>query len=504
MRFSRVMNLLVVVCLLGAVACGADRDADPRFVRIAISSNPQSLDPAMATDVNGGDVCAKLYNGLVRFKGLDVEPDLAETWTVSANGLDWRFAIRRDVRFQNGREVTAEDVAYSFRRLLDTGTRSKRAWVLEAVESFEAVDSASFAMRLKRPTPAILSLLSMPACYVVPREEVEKHGDQFGRHPCGTGPYRFTRWEDDRAVELARNEDYFEGAPKVEGIIYRVIPEPLTQIALLRRGQLDICEIPDAQLPAVQSDPELGPRLQTVDQLVTVYVAINTERFADTRVRRAFDLAIDKKRIIETIRAGLATEAAGPVPPALMPGAIGPRPFDPVEAKRLLAEAGFDSTKPLVLLRSSTRGMLEATEAVAGYLRDIGLNVTVEPMEFSALRQRVNKGDFDLCLLNWYADYADAENFLAPLFLSSNVGSAGNRARLRDAAVDSAIERLSIPAGPERDQRILEAVRLVVDRAPWIFLWYPRTAVAVSPRLEGYSVPAIFNGDKGVSYGVRQ
>ncbi|PIU48407.1 MAG: hypothetical protein COS94_02350 [Candidatus Hydrogenedentes bacterium CG07_land_8_20_14_0_80_42_17] len=498
MNMKFILSSIFVTLLI--IGCGQDRDADPKYVRIAISSNPQSLDPALATDVNSGDILAKLFNGLVRFDGISVVPDLAETWTVSPDGVNYNFLIRKNVKFQNGRELTASDIAASFSRILDPKTRSKRTWVFDAVDTFFA-EGNRFKMILKHPSAPFLSLLAMPTCYIVPIEEVNRLGDEFARRPCGTGPYRFVRWEDDRSVLLEKNKNYFEGAPEVEGIIYRIVPEPLTQTALLKRGSLDICEIPEMQIPVFRNDSVWKERIQTVDQLVTVYVAINTERFTDERIRRAFNMAIDVDKIISSIRNGLGTRSTGSVPPALMPEKITGFEYNPIEAKRLLKSADFDFNKKIVLLRSSVRGTLEPAEAIAGFLRDIGLKIQIEPMEFSAMRGRANKGDFDLCLLNWYADYADAENFIAPLFSSKNIGSAGNRSRFSDSETDSMIEKiLSLCQGNERGSAIIAVSKRIIKKAPWIFLWYPRTAVAVSPRISGYTIPAIFNGDKGTKY----
>jgi peptide/nickel transport system substrate-binding protein/oligopeptide transport system substrate-binding protein len=503
MRATSRVSFLLLSCLafiLLLAACGVDRDADPRFIRIAITSNPQSLDPALATDVNGGALVAHLFNGLVRFEGATVVPDLADTWSVSADGREYLFRLKPGIRFHHGRELTAADVEASFRRLLDPATGSKRTWILDAVDTFAALDPSTVRFLLKNPSPPFLSLLAMPAGAIVPVEEAARLGAEFARRPIGTGPFRFDQWEDDRSVRLLRNDDYFETPAAAAGIVYRVVPEPLTQLALLKRGGLDICEIPDAQLPALREDPTWRDRIRIADQLVVGYVAINTGRFPDPRVRQAMNLAIDREAIIRAVRANLATPAEGPVPPSLAPRHPPGYRYDPERAKELLRAAGFASNRAIRLLRNAPRATLEPAEAIAGYLRDAGFQVTVEPMEFSAMRARVNAGDFDLCLLNWYADYADAENFLAPLFHSARIGSAGNRARLADSAVDAAIDALAMTYLPEeRGLAILKAESRILDRAPWIFLWYPHLAVAVAPRVEGYRPPVIFNGEKGIN-----
>ena len=253
-------------------------------------------------------------------------------------------------------------------------------------------------------------------------------------------------------------------------------------------------------MPAFLADENWRDRIQSVDQIVVGYVAINTERYTDSRVRAAFNMAVDRGRIIEKVRNGLGTPANGPVPPALASRRAVGYEYNPPAARKLLEEAGFDFSRRLTILRNAPRGTLEPAEAVAGYLRDIGVRVIVEPMEFSSLIARLNRADYDLCLWNWFADYSDPENFLLPLFHSRNVGSSGNRSRIVDTGIDASIERvMSLAAGPERDSAVEAADRLIVAHAPWIFLWYPRTAMAVSPRVSGYTLPMIYNGFKGNS-----
>ncbi len=497
----RLTVLAIALLAAGLGACGED-PLPAGTVRLAISSNPRSLDPAQMTDVNSGEIGSKIYNGLVRFDGLAVVGDLAETWTISPDLRSWRFHIREGVRFHNGRALAAADIAWSLNRILDTATKSPRRWVLESVEAVSAPSDREVVLRLKAPSAAFLALLAMPACYVVPREELERHGEDYAHHAIGTGPYRLVHWEDDRRILLERNTDYFAGDVGPAAVEYSVIPEPLTQIALLKRGRLDACEIPDVQLPRLKSDPAWRNRILDGEQPATGYVALNTERFTDPRVRRAFNLAIDRERIIASVRGGLATPASSPVPPSLLAGGTAPGPiaFDPETARTLLSDAGFRPDRPLVLLRNAPRGTLEPAEAVAGYLRDIGIPVRVEAMEFSSLSARINRGDYDLALLNWFADYPDPENFLLPLFHSRNIGGAGNRARLRDQRVDAALDRLSTTVGPARAAALANALATVTETAPWIFLWHPRMAMAVSPRFDGYRIPLINNGENGARW----
>lgn len=499
-RFPRNQPFLLFMFLLLpallVVSCGKKAEvAGDKIVRISISSNPKSLDPAFNTDVNSGVIAAKIFNGLVRFSGADAVPDLAESWTVSDDGLVYTFRIRSGVKFHNGKPLTAESIEKSFARLLLPGLASPRQWVFENIAIFRADGPETFVVELKAPSASFLSKMAMPPAYVIYLNAADEENPSI----IGSGPYKLVKWEDDSEVLLETNSDYFGDVPAVDGISYRILPEATTSLALLRSGDLDVVEIPQSQFGRFKEDPQWRDRIQKADELAVVYLAINTERHSDPKVRRALNASVEREVIIDKVLGGLGSPAAAPIPPAIKRHTIVSTGYEPVKHREILADAFGD--KELVLLRSAKQTTLAPTEAIAGYLRDAGLKVRVEPMEFASLQERIERSDYDFAYLNWYADYPDPENFLIPLFHSSNLGAAGNRARLSNPKVDAAVMEVAATIDPEKRRiEVEEAERLVVELAPWIFLWYPSTAVAVSERLTGYTHPVVFNEDKGTSY----
>lgn len=498
--FAAVLVLMIAFTFAGCGKGCALETNDSNEVRFAMRSNPKSLDPAFAVGVNGGIVGAKLFNGLVRFEENKVVPDLAESWDLSEDGLTYTFKLRTGVKFHNGKFLKAVDIKKSFDRVIDPATASPRNWVLAAVSSIEATDSQTLTIKLKEASASFLSLLTMPAGYVMYIPEGATTND-FSEKVIGSGPFSLTEWSNDDRIILSRNNNYFGVKANVDEIIYRILPEDLTSISLLKQGEIDVTEIPSDQFTDFQENAEWKNQTQTIEELAIAYVAINFDRFKDPRIRQAFNLTIDRETILEAVKYGLGEPAGSPVPPSLSPGKVAPYEFNPEKAMKLLSEAGFDFSKKISILRSSKRTTVETTEAIAAYLGDVGIKVEIEPMEFSSLLARLERKDFDLCLLNWYADYADPENFLMPLFHSKNVGSSGNRTLFVNSDVDLAIESVvKTNPGPERDAAIMNVQQLIHDQAPWIFLWYPQATVAVAPRLSGYTYPVIFNADKGTNY----
>ena len=244
--------------------------------RLPLTDNPVTLDPALFTDVNSEGVARRIFNKLVKLDAkLQPVPDLAESWKVSEDGLTYTFALRKGVRFHNGREMVADDVRFSFERLLRAETASQRAWVVEPIAGarelrdgkaqslagLETPDACTVVLRLKEAfSPALmLQLLAMGNAAIVPREEVQPRGGvKFGRRPVGTGPFRFVSWRDHDAVVLARNDQYFGGPAKLAGLRFRVIKESLVAWQEYFAGGLEHCAVPEGFLKEAQAGAAEG------------------------------------------------------------------------------------------------------------------------------------------------------------------------------------------------------------------------------------------------------
>src|SRR5574341_1254216 len=356
--------LLTLLVLSGAGCRRSDDGRIPGYLYLRLSSNPTTLDPALITDVQGGGIAAKLFNGLIRFnENLDIVPDIARSWNLSKDQVTYTFRLRRDIRFSNGRKVTAQDVKYSFERVLRPGTKAPLTWVLDKIEGasdfmagktagvpgINVVNDHTLVIRLERPFGPFLSLLAMTTAYVVPREEVERLGQDFGTRPVGSGPYVLAEWKHGQHLVLAAREDYFEGKPKLNGIYYRVIPEDLTAVLEFETGRLDVLLIPSSEYRRYTTDPAWRDLVYGKPGLNSYYLGLNCTRppFNDIRVRQAVNYAIDRRHILNTVFEKRAVLAAGPVPPGLwknrsLQGARAGYGYDPNKAKALIREAGAE------------------------------------------------------------------------------------------------------------------------------------------------------------------
>ena len=289
-------------------------------------------------------------------------PALAEFWEASRDGRTWTFTLRRGVKFHHGREVTADDVVYSFTRLLNPqhplpvtelfrriqGAKEFTEGATHNVQGLKAVDRYTLQMVLEEPLASALTILGLAYAAVVPREEVEKPGERFGRAPVGTGPFKFVRWEPNREIVLEAHDQYYEGRPFLDALVFKIVAGGKFEerFAEFLQGNLEETIIPSGKIDEVRTDLEYR-RYQRFRKpaLNLLYIGFNTQRkpFDDRRVRQAFNYAVDKEAIVREISRMGSLPATGALPPG-MPGYdpdIRGYSYDPAKAKRLLAGAGY-------------------------------------------------------------------------------------------------------------------------------------------------------------------
>jgi len=504
---------IVLAPLVGAILlAGCSAEERDETLRLALQTEPTTLDPAFAVDFSSGRAASLIHSNLVAFDpDARIVPDLAREWEVRDSGREYVFRLGRDA-FSNGRRVAAPDVVYSFRRLLDPATVSPRWWLLQGLrgaaafhgggawdeESVDALDDSTVAIRLDRPVPHFLGLLAMPAAGIVCREEVMRLGPAYGRSPCGSGPWKLSAWSESDEISLVPNPGYRGTRTALEGLSFRIIPEQMTQIAEFEVGGLDVLEVPRAELEYWRA---AGVSLLWKEELRVVYIGLNTRKspFDDARVRRAINRAVDVEKIIAHVLFGAGKRSCGTVPPSLRSSPPPPDlyPYDPAGAKALLAEAGLPNGFSMEIWQRENPEAGRVLESVQGYLARVGITVKLVTREWGAFKEAIDQGRPDAFYIDWLADYPDAENFLAPLFHSSNIGGSGNRTGYRSAAVDSLLDAASTCLdAAARAELYRTAESIVYADAPWIFLWFPERYEVVSPQLTGYRIPLIFNGQR--------
>jgi oligopeptide transport system substrate-binding protein len=495
--------LLLAFLVLGLSGGGGAGGAggEGGTLRIAFPKDPKSLDPIEIDETLPEGVARRIFNCLVRYNpDLSLAPDLAESWTVSADGRTYTFTLRPAVRFHNGRELSAADVAWSLERLADRKV-SRRFDLLRDMESCSAPDRRTLAVRLKRASPLFLNTLAMIPCAAVPREEVERLGRDFARKPVGTGPFRLVEWTDNQRLRLEHFDDHFAGTPQLAAVEYLVKSEPTVRFQAYVRGDVDICDVPLGRLGEVRAwaDHKSWPELDTF------YLGISFTRGpgrANVHLRRALNWAVDRQRLCRVILEGRAEPAKGVLPPAVPgydPKLAGYR-FDPAAAARELELAGFPGGRNLPTLdlyyaSDNSDARMVAME-LQQQLRRANIPVELFPRDGADFKTMTQTDPPPLFPRSWVADYADPENFLWSCFHSSLIGSS-NRVHYSDPETDKLLEAAAaLPPGAERLAAWARAERRIVEEAPWVFLYHRSAHLLVRPTVRDLTFTPLDTGQE--------
>jgi oligopeptide transport system substrate-binding protein len=528
-----VLSLLVAVTLAISACSEQNEPKRPREAssqvtqvpaiggtyRRPLMEDPSSLDPARIVDQYGVAVANKIFDGLVEFDGhLNVVPALAQSWAASRDGLIWTFHLRKGVRFHNGREMSAEDVVYSLSRLLDPAVGSRNSLLLDKVkgaaefragttqvlEGIKAIDRYTVEVSLSEPFVPFISILGMAHTSIVPRDEVERLGPDFGTAPVGTGPFRFVRWMRGQEILLETNKHYLRGRSLLDHVRFVIFPGG-TQSDMLKafeQGQLEESPLtPDRRREFLEAATYKVIRKPTLSLRL---LGFNLERppFQKREVRQAFNYAIDKVRLNQEVQGGRYVVARGILPPG-MPGyspEVQGYNYDPARAKTLLAEVGHPGGKTLtaVTLSTSAKSAEVRTEfqIIQLYLAALGIQVDLqEYIDWPSFRGAIEQGDVQLFRYSWYGDYPDPDNFLYPLFHSAG---QRNYYRYHNPSVDKLLDDARRETDDLRRVDLYrQAEQLILNDAPAVMLQHYTYESVFQPYVEGVVVSAL--GDPYVS-----
>jgi oligopeptide transport system substrate-binding protein len=481
--------------------------------RRPLENDPASLDPARIKDQYAVAVANQVFDGLVKFDvHLNVMPALAQSWSASTDGLVWTFSLRKGVKFHNGREVVATDVVYSLSRLLDPAIGARQTWFLDklkgagafradpqnGLEGIKAIDRYTVQITLSEPFSPFISMLGLPHLAVVPQEEVERPGQDFGAAPVGTGPFRFARWTREQEIILEANADYYRGRPILDRVRFVIFPGNALDdmIRAFEGGDLEESSIPPHQRKKLlESKKYVVIRKPSLNLLL---LGFNLERSPIDRklVRQAFNYAIDKGQINREIRADRYVVARGILPPG-MPGhnpeVVG-YDYNPAEAKLLLTLAGYPGGKglPPITWATSVKSPVSRQdyEAVRQYLDNLGVRLELREFDnWPNFQQALQHGEVEMFRYAWHAGSPDPDDFLYPLFHSR---SADNYFRYRNPTVDRLLDDARRETNDlQRVKLYREAEQLIMNDAPAIMLLHFANEWAFQPYIDGIEVSAL-------------
>jgi len=522
--FSLLVIVLSVLPAGGALAADA-----PEYGGIAkwhVVPNPPMLDPHMATDTTSARAYILMFDTLVTNSddGQKILPWLAESWSVSPDSKVWTFKLRKGVHFHKeteggkptangGREVTAEDWKWSFERMIRD--KSPRAYFIDMIEGYQemadgkarewkgvkAVDKYTLQFTLREPFAPFISVLAYQALCVVPKEDVMKHGKDFKFHPVGTGAFTFESWKQDQKVTLNRNPNYWrkdaEGRqlPYLDGFEIVVIPESTVAWEEFKKGNINfINDVPERQVKEARE--LLGDNFLFAPQPGIYYFGFNMtkEPFKNNKkLRQAMNYAIDRERMNDLVMEGLFMPAAGVLPPS-MPGFnknLKGYDYNPEKAKQLLAEAGYPNGLEVTMQVNQSARNKAVAEAAQAQLAEIGVKMNIKIVDWGVHLDMLDRGECEMYRMGWVVDYLDPDNFLYVNLNSKNLGIKGNYSNYKNDEVDKLLnEARVISDQKKRIEMYQKAEEIIVDDAPWLFLFYYGEWIATQKYVRNAVLPA--------------
>lgn len=506
--------------LIPSSCTNTDAIVERKVFRYNEYRNITSLDPAFARNPQNIWPINQLFNGLVQLdQNLGIQAEIAKAWSISEDGLTYRFELREDVYFhpsplfgeKKTRKVVASDFVYSFDRLKDPELASPGSWVLQQVADYEALTDHILILRLKNPFPAFLGLLTMRYCAVVPKEVARHYGANFRSNPIGTGPFYFKRWDENVKLVLRKNPNYFERdaegirLPYLDAVAIQFIPDIQSEFMLFLQGKLDFMNSLDSSYKdelltpngalqpkyADRIDMLKGPYLNT--EYIGIYLDSENAAIQSKKIREALNIGFDRKLMIAFLRNNVGYPSKKGFIPKGLPGSSKEGfEYNPTKAAKLVNEFVKKSGETPRLKIATDANYLDLCEYLQRELQKIGIEIEIDVMPTASLRQAKSSGKLELFRASWIADYPDAENYLS-LFNSFNFSPNGpNYTHYRNPAFDRLYqETLSMVSDSLRFEKYREMDTMILSDYPIIPLYYDQVVRFLQKNIEGMEINPI-------------
>lgn len=523
--------IFLIICMILPAGCGESGPATPvkpvdtsslpsepepgGTIIEAMLGEPSNLITPLATDSASHEIASQIYVSLIKYdKNIEVVPYAAESYEVLDGGKLLRFTLRDDVYWFDGTQLTAEDVEFTYKLMIDPETPTAYAGNFKLVKEFRRTGKLTFEVEYDKPFSKALITWAMD---ILPKHALEGENllsTKYSREPLGAGPYKLKEWNSGTRLVLEANPDFFEGKPFIEKVIYRMIPDLSTQFLELKAGNLDSMGLTPLQYLYQTSGPGWNGSFNKFEYLAFAYTffGFNMKHpfFQDVRVRRAIDHAIDRQEIVKGVLYGLGEAANGPYKPGTWQynEAIEPREYDPVKARALLAEAGWtDSDADGILDRDgvpfafsiiTNQGNTQRIKSgviIQQRLKDIGIMVDLRTVEWAAfIKEFVNKGRFDAIILGW--NILQDPDIYNVWHSSMAVDGGLNFTRYTNPELDALLEQGRRMVDPEERKPVYDRVqRILHEDVPYCFLYVPKSLPIVQARVQNIkAAPA------GISY----
>lgn len=468
----------------------ADSSTASNVIRVAVQSDGKTLDPHTATDAGSMHYIENMYSTLMQYNGKygEIEPGLAESYTVSDDLLTYTFKLHQGVKFHgSGKELTSADVKYSIERIIDKGVRANQ---FTAVKSIEATDPYTVVFHLKQPMAPFLTYLANPMNGIVDSDIVKANNNSLDNVDAGTGPFELVKWDKDQQLTLKKNPDYYEkGLPYLDEVDFKPVADATARTTALRNNEIDLILETTEKENKVLENVE-GITLKSEPGTFWEYIGLNVKDPAlrDVRVRQAIANAVDRNQINQLVKLGKATVLdGGNIPPNhwaypdIHPYAQ--RNVD--KAKQLLQAAGSPAISLTLKVGSEYDYQVQAAQVIKQQLAEVGITVKVESQESSVFFDALGKGDFQMAVVGWQG-FVDPDEYTYNLF---HTGEAYNQQGYSNPEVDALLEKGRTTADEAARKDIYKQIETTVaDEAPMVFLYMNERAAAYRNNVTGFIV----------------
>ncbi|KGX93996.1 peptide ABC transporter substrate-binding protein [Pontibacillus halophilus JSM 076056 = DSM 19796] len=466
-----------------------------------------SLDPITTTEGEAFRVTENIFETLVNYEedSTELTQGLANDWQISEDGLTYTFTLEEGVKFHDGTDFNAEAVVFNFERWMNGNDEQFPYYTMfggfkgdegHVIESVTAVDETTVEFKLKRPQAPFIKNLAMSPFGIASPTAVEESGDSFKENPVGTGPFKFVEWKREEKITLEKNEEYWkEGVPKLNRVIYTVIPENSARLNALKTGEVDLIDgVNPSDVEGIKGDDSL--QILERPSMNVGYLGFTMNRdtpLADQKVRQALSHAVPKDQLIEAFYAGLAEPASTVIPPSIegYNDELNGYEYDIEKAKSLLEEAGYaDGFEFELWYMPIARPYIPEGQKIAEVLQqsfaEVGVTANLQTADWSTYLEKARAGDFDAFLLGWTGDNGDPDNFIYTLLDKDSIGSNNYTYYSNDELHDVLIEAQTITDQEQRNELYKQAQEIIQDDAPWVPLVHSTPVVAAKANLSGY------------------
>ena len=489
------------LCALALPAALALSPVAAKTLVYCSEGSPENFYPGVNTTGTSFDVTEQIYDNLVHFErgGTKVEPSLAESWTISKDGLEYTFKLRKGVKFQSNknfkpsRDFNADDVLFMFERQWKENdpffrvTSPNHAYfgdmgMPKLLKSVDKVDEYTVKITLNQPEAPFLANLAMQFAGIQSKEyaiAMLKAGapEKIDQDPLGTGPYQVVQYQKDSIIRFKANPQYWAGKAKIDDLIFSITPDASVRWAKLQKGECHVMPYPNpADLDAIRKDSNVTVMEQP--GLNIGYLAYNTTKkpFDDVRVRKAINMSIDKKAIVSAVYLSTGVAAVNPIPPGQWSynKALKDDAYNPTEAKKLLAAAGYPngfSTDlwAMPVQRPYNPNAKRIAELMQADLAKVGVTAEIKSFEWGEYRKRMQSGEHQMGMLGWTGDNGDPDNFLNTLLGCSSAKQNGsNVAKFCYQPFEDLVQKAKVVSNPAERTKLYEKAQVIFkEQAPW-------------------------------------